>query len=485
MAATPFGRILYVVSTEHDRRIRIISAHLERSGGVHGALTRYVSAVSETLVGDDRLIACAVLDVLTTAENTKRAVRLSDLLSPAGGEATPTPLVRRDEPGPGFYLRAAPDELRRVLDRLSRARLVRQVHPEASPGADAARASAGNEWYELLHDRLVAVVKAWLDAEPEFDRFRFAKKLVASLSAGRTWRDEPGGLLSGLQLSDQVHPYAQRLRLSAREAEYVLRSAIYNLASAMPTWAGINDETKGTGSTAALLVELLAHSRSAVRCAAALAIVDVADPRDQLPPLCATLALGDPTEQVRRAAGRSLAKIARADELDVIKAALRDRWTSSRAIEVVADLAQFGSPGLIAGFPRLIRLAAARHRKRRLYHEHKERIRDRTELATIHGLAAAAAFILIAGCPAIGVFVLYHAPADRDAFEFGPIWWPMMTTTYTGVALFIASIVGGLIGWRGGVRLVQKERSVVLSRPCPMQECVVLCPRSSATSSAS
>ena len=26
LAATPFGRILYIVSTEHDRRIRIISA---------------------------------------------------------------------------------------------------------------------------------------------------------------------------------------------------------------------------------------------------------------------------------------------------------------------------------------------------------------------------------------------------------------------------------------------------------------------------
>jgi hypothetical protein len=47
-----------------DATVELRAAHIERSGGLQGALTRYVAAVSATLAGDDRLIACAVLDAL-------------------------------------------------------------------------------------------------------------------------------------------------------------------------------------------------------------------------------------------------------------------------------------------------------------------------------------------------------------------------------------------------------------------------------------
>lgn len=178
-------------------------------------------------------------------------------------------------------------------------------------------ATSAEELPALLAARLVPVVKTWLDAEPTFDRFRFAKKLIASLCAERRWRSELGGLLSANQLSQQVEPYALRLLLSPLEAEYVLRSAIHDQRRPVATWARIYDEAAGNGQPAAVVAEFAAHLDRAVRCGAARAIAEVADPQLQLPALCLTLALEDSAE-VRRAAGRSLAAIARPQELQLI-----------------------------------------------------------------------------------------------------------------------------------------------------------------------
>lgn len=441
--------------TRADAMVELRAAHIERSGGLHGALTRYVAAVSEALAGDDRLIACAVLDALTTAENTKRAMRLSNLLPPARGRPTPEPRAPHREPDLTFYLRATPDELRRVLDRLGRARLVRRVQPAASPGATAERPADCDEWYELLHDRLVPVIKAWLDAEPAFDRFRFAKKLIASLSGGRTWRDEPGALLSAGQLTDQVQPYARRLRLSTGETEYVLRSAIHNLPGAVSAWAEIYDEATGAGSAAALVFDLLMHSRSAVRYGAARAIVGVVDPHHELPPRCATTSLHDSNEEVRRAAGRSLARVARPAELNAIKVALRARPTAPRAFQVVADLVQFGGPTHELDLSHSERYAATRLMRHRLYYEHRDRIRERTTLGTIHGLAAGAIYIPLIGTPTIAILLWCMNPTTvADSWPRG---WLLATVSITMTTCICATVLAGLVGWRGGVRLAQAE----------------------------
>lgn len=437
-----------------DAMVELRAAYIERGGGIQGALTRYVAAVSDRLASDDRLVACAVLDALTTAENTKRAVKLSDLLPPPGIGSATEPPGQRHELRPGFYLRAAPDELHRVLDRLCRARLVRGVHPEAA-ASSAANATDGDEWYELLHDRLVPVVKNWLDAEPTFDRFRFAKKLIANLCAGHRWRSELGGLLSANQLSQQVEPYALRLLLSPLEAEYVLRSAIHDQRQPVTTWARIYDEAAGAGQSAALVVEFAAHPDPAVRCGAARAITEVADPQHRLPALCLTLALEDSAEEVRRAAGRSLATIARPQELQLIPGALSKLPAPRRSIQVVADLLQFGDPTGAAVFSFATRLAAAWHVRRRRYLEYKGHIRNGSILGVAYGLLGAAAFTIIVGIPSIAILEVFINP--DSVTRHWPKEWLLTTARTGGAVLFAALPVGALLGWRTGTRLARRD----------------------------
>ncbi|HEX7842079.1 MAG TPA: HEAT repeat domain-containing protein [Kofleriaceae bacterium] len=299
------------------------------------------------------------------------------------------------------------------------------------------------------------MVKAWLDTEPAFDRFRFAKKLIASLSGGRTWREEPGGLLSRAQLSQQVERYARRLLLSTTEAEYVLRSAIQDQGGSVPTWARLYDEAAGAGSTASLLVKLVAHSDPTVRRGAARAIADVADPKAELPALSVKLTLEDPIEDVRRAAGRSLTRVAGNAEVNIIRQALQMRHTRSRAVEAVTDLVQFGSPEQTAGFPRRIRLAAEWHRRRRVYREHKERIRDRASVAAIHGLVAALGFVIIAGIPTLAGLSFLTSPATVT--NHWPVEWLLTTARDEGVALLAAVLASALHGWRSGTHLARQE----------------------------
>ena len=130
---------------------RLTLDDLRGLGGLAGVFRRYLQGVAEELPAERRLLARMVLDALITAEGTKRVARLADLLS--------------------FRFSAAAGEVAEILAWLVDHRLLRQEERN------------GETWYELVHERLVPLLREWLDLDADFARFRQARSLVASTSA--------------------------------------------------------------------------------------------------------------------------------------------------------------------------------------------------------------------------------------------------------------------------------------------------------------
>src|SRR6185369_5812761 len=98
---------------------------------------RYLNNAIAQIPKPQLLLTRAILDVLTTSEETKRAITFDALL---GNED----------------FRASQEEIQSVLDCLKQQKLVRRD------------LRSGKLWYELSHDRLAKSVVKWFKSDPEF-----------------------------------------------------------------------------------------------------------------------------------------------------------------------------------------------------------------------------------------------------------------------------------------------------------------------------
>jgi tetratricopeptide (TPR) repeat protein len=274
---------LQIACTEVFRQaVRRDAAHvhlkdddLKKVGGLDGILRRYLDAVTGTIPREDLLVTRTILDTLITHEGTKRATNLASLAD--------------------ADFRASEDEIDRVLRVLEARRLVRREVRDGQP------------WYELIHERLVRFVREWLDLDKDFLNFRIARDLVTNSSRGERWRDLPDTLLNRGQVEGVVGPYRDRLRLDRTQTEFLLRSALYSRTREVAFWA----ERFGHEESIAILLDALGRQDDLYCLGAATVAGQFPDPDGRIAAAC--LALGsDPSEEIRRAAGRSLSLLRKA-----------------------------------------------------------------------------------------------------------------------------------------------------------------------------
>jgi hypothetical protein len=367
-------------------------SHLDTIGGLPGIFNRYFQRVSAALPSQRHLLARMVLDALITRDSTKRAARVSDLLTAA------------------FSAEAA--EVEEVLKVLTEQRLLRRQELN------------GEAWYELIHECLVPNVRVWLDLDPEFSEFRQARTFVRINSEGELWRQNPDALLSTGMLSGLLERYRERFRFGERELELVVRSAVATAAPGTRFWA----ERIGIDKAADLVRDLARSEKEAARQGAVETAAGLPEAADSLAPFCLDLALCDPTEAVRRVAGLSLARLARESELRELRVRLAERGTRARAKETLGDLVRGGCR--LEGFTWSQRWRAC-----------EKAIRARGKVGATQGFRAG---LVWTGTVGLLLFGLLTA-LERDQATLGA--WLSAIGVMLGVGTAAALLVGPALGW--------------------------------------
>ncbi|KFA90040.1 ATP-binding protein [Archangium violaceum] len=404
---------LYRDSVERrERPVRLTREDLERMGGVAGILQGHSRYLAAKLSAERLLLFRGVLVGLITSEHTRRTARVEDLL--AG--------ITRMEPG----------ETREVLQRLVARRLVRVVNrPDGT-------------WYELMHEKLVAIIEKWLDEDPEFTRFRMTCHLVSSLSEDTQWRADPHWLLTAEQLAERVDPWKERLRLGEEATEFILRSSLHAHADTIAYWASRHDEF-GPGRTTELLLKLLEHPDPAVRVGAALACARLEDGSGRLTTRCLKLALEAPDKETRRAAGSSFARLMRPEDAATLQRALTVPEQRVRALEVMADLDEAGRSFRAA--PARERLRARLIVRRRRVERNQPLIQRRAAIGALTGAKMTLVWVLTIGLALMFVLFITVYPQQVTLH-----WYRDFLRNSFGVVLvlvpFVLVPIGMLIGWR-------------------------------------
>jgi len=384
-------------------------------GGLDGIFQRYLNGVVKSIPPERMLLTRAVLEALMTREDTKRAATLESMMREA--EFT-----------------ASQAEILQVLDMLYSHRLARREWRD------------GQDWYELTHERLVPLVKEWLELDRDYFNFRVAKDLVANSSRGKHWLEMPETLLNNGQLKDIVWPYRQRLRLDEVEVEFLLRSTIYNNPERenVTFWAGeldksadqVDQEKKPTSHE--ILGNMLSSADEGVRERAATAARYFPDPEHEFVRRLLGMARTDTDESVRHAAGQSVGTLC--SELD--RKALpmnlfKGLGTRRGDLDVLADLLLGGLD--ISFFSRSQRFRARRRARKRTLSAKGDLIRQRGAVGGIVGLFAGLLWVFSSGA-AFAVFL-------RFAFD--------TEAKVTAVALLVllpfGLAFGAFCGWRSSV----------------------------------
>jgi hypothetical protein len=398
---------LYREATERQgTEVRLQEADLQRVGGLDGIFHRYLAKVGQQLE-DKRLLVRVVLNALITTEETKRAVRAEDLRQDAAFEASL-------------------EEVEQVLALLRNQGLVRGEN------------RLGQLWYELLHERLVPIVRRWLSADEDFLKFRFAKNFVRNTSENGPWRTSTAGLLSPEQIERLIEPWKERLRLREDELEFLLRSSIYHQSQSTRYWADRLEE-RSAGRVPELLKSLLGDSAAQMRRGAASSVGELKVL--ELVGRCLELGLNDPSPEVRRIAGATLAHRMSAQEWSRLQRALVARETRPAALELLADLHEQGASIIEASWNMRRRARAIVHQRRR--HHHRDAIRAREGAGAfagmVAGLVGGAAFILLG----FVVLALSFGEGTRTDSEEVKVWNML-------IALLGAAGAGGIVGVLGG-----------------------------------
>ena len=412
-----------------ERPIRLAMPHLEAVGGVNGVFRGYLNSVTAEVPSDDyrmRIQVRAVLDSLVTERRTKRAIKKLDF--------------RRR----GFSIETA--ELNKALELLTRHRLVREDR------------RGGDSWFELIHERLIEIILGWLDTDRDFFNFRAARNLVENSCRNPGWEENPELLLNPGQLDGTVGPFRDLLHFGGRERLFLVSSATYARSKDFQFWA----QNAGLETSLGLLENLLkVRDNDLVRERAAEAAGRVNASVERFAPRLLELTIGDPSEKVRRAAGRSFAMLANDEHFGQLAKRLRERRSRSRATDALADVIDAGKLPTAVFFGRL-RLGSA---KRRLF---RRRVRaslpelgERSRAGALTGLLASIVWVATAG--AAGLRIALRELVPSSALDEASMW-----LTIQGICVLIGLPLGALMGWltarRAGRDALFRGREVVSFR---------------------
>ncbi|HSS50643.1 MAG TPA: ATP-binding protein [Thermoanaerobaculia bacterium] len=380
---------------------RITLEDVKKVGDLDDIFHRCLDGLGKAIPLNQTLLARMILDALITGDNTKQAVTVEDLLA--------------------AQFSAQKGEVREILDILVKQRLLRRQLRD------------GTSWYELIHERLVPHLKKWLDSDQRFYEFRQARDFVETSGKTDLWMQKPEALLNAGVLSDLLGPHKERFRFRARECELIFRSAMYRHSPEVDFWA----KRLGTREAIRMLLNIMVSPNWHERNGAAISAGLLSDPERELASACLNLALNDAEETVRRSAGRSLARLARTEEIISLRAALRNKQTRRRARQTLTDLRLGGHS--LKEFSWLRRRFAGEEAERRLHVEYKEIIHARRKTGALQGLLASLAWVLLVGVPlaAFGVGFL-GVNSDQE-------WYQKLAATL-GTMLPAAAVFGALLG---------------------------------------
>jgi hypothetical protein len=352
---------VYREAIQRNQGASLTEADLDKVGGIEGLFERYLDNAIARVPKNQLLLCRAMLDALTTSEETKRAVTFDALL-------------HNDD------FQASPEEIQSVLDCLKQQKLIR---PDLR---------GETLFYELSHDRLAPSVVKWFKQDPDFSRFRDARGLIADTTRRAALPDRLESLITAAQITKLIGPYRQRLKLTPQEREVMFWSAVYSRVEDVEFWCDL----VGTEKACQALQRLFTLESTEARLGAAVAAVKLAAAMPDLKAPCLKAALQDSDKGVRAAAARALAYLAGDEEIAALRTALGSRRTRSRALDV---LAAFVGAGPIEKFGRYWRVRARLRARRRALAQHREAIWSRTKRgAMIAPLAAIGWTATIGAC---------------------------------------------------------------------------------------
>jgi hypothetical protein len=393
---------VYREATKRNQGTSLNEEDLDKVGGIQGLFERYLNNAITRVPPNQLLLCRAMLDALTTSEETKRAVTFDELL-------------HNDD------FRASPEEVQSVLDCLKQQKLIR---PDLR---------GEKLFYELSHDRLAPSVVKWFKQDPDFSRFRDARGLIADTTRRAALPDRLEALITAAQITKLIGPYRQRLKLTALEREVMFWSAVYSRVEDVKFWSDL----MGTETGCQALQRMFTLESAEARLGAAVAAVPLAADMPDLRAPCLKAALEDSDKGVRAAASRALVSLAGDEEIAALKAAVGSRRTRSRALDV---LAAFVNVGPIKKFGRYWRFRAGLRARRQALTQHREAISSRAKRgAMIAPLAA------IGWTATIGAFLMCLL-----SWVNGELQWVIRSfyeaSIFGAGAAFLSVLLGWLVG---------------------------------------
>lgn len=394
--------------------LALTEADLDALGGLDGLFGRYLASAIRQLPKGYILLGRAILDALITLEDTKRAVTIDSLMQ-------------------NDAFNASVDEISLVLRCLENQRLVRMDR------------RGERDWYELSHERLVKSILDWFRNDPDFSNFRTARDLIANATRSDSFRDQLELLLGEGQIKDFITPYRERLRLNEIQREFMFWSAVYRRLDDVEYWARKFDPAKAVD----IVLKLMSDARVEARLGAAVAARSLGA-SENLAAACFNVAMNDADENVRRSAGRSLAAIGASDTMAKIAAALRNRHTRGRALDLLADL--YDSAPHLAGISPYWQQRARFRLRRRAFALERERVGRRTVRGAMAGLIAGLLWTATSGVALVCAFAWVNGIS------------PWTTATVFGVlsagfgAVLLGPIVGVFLGRSAAKRAITRGR---------------------------
>lgn len=374
------------------------------------------------------VLARAVLEALISERSTKLALTREGLLRQ--------------------WFQIGEEELDTILELLHRHQLLRR-DPRGGIG-----------WLELVHERMIPVLRPWLDADPAFGELRAARNLVVNAYRNSGWRGKPELLLNQGQLDETVGPLKELIRFSAEERLFLVSSAIHSHSAELEYWTRL----AGGELSGEVVERFLTHPDERVRQNAAEAARRVVGDCEHLARLCLELALADRSAAVRGAAARSFAALASPAEFRLLAQQLEGGAGRPAALDVLTELVDQGNPPPAAGIDRGL-LAKARHRAylRRLEKE-LPALRAREQRGALIG--ALAGFVWMATGGALLLRLLLYESVEFVALGVGkePWGWPLATVAGCAAGAACGALIGWLAAGRAGREALRSGREGAVFR---------------------
>lgn len=191
-----------------------LKSGLQRVSGTPGLARIYrgyvMAAVDRFNTPAEQDFARVVLDRLLTADRTKQAQRLAELVSElAGPDETARPQAER------------------TIKRLVQYGILRED-----------RSEYGTTWIELIHECLVPEIEAWLREDEAYRSYRIGRDFIASVCQDAAGPGMMQLLLAREQLERFVYSCERLLRLTAAQSDFVFCSIVASGDSQRSTtWA--------------------------------------------------------------------------------------------------------------------------------------------------------------------------------------------------------------------------------------------------------